>query len=85
MAVGDAHEVNPSPIMSERGHQGGVLIDFFLELLVAAEVPAKADLEEDEGAVFAAEGVDARGRVGRNFSGVDDVGGRPRSGCHQVV
>ena len=85
MADGDAYEVNPAPIVSERGHQEVVLGDFFLELLVASEVPAEADLEEGEGTILAVEGVDFRGRVGRHSSGVDDVGGRPRSGCHQVV
>ena len=39
MASGDAYEFDPSPIASERGHQGVVLVGFSLELLVAAEVP----------------------------------------------
>ena len=83
MADGNANEVNPSPITSERGHQGVVLIGFFLELLVATEVLAEADLEEDEGVVLAVEGVDFRGHVGRHLKGVvDDVEGSPRSGCH---
>ena len=60
MADGDAYEVDPSPIASERGHQGVVLVGFFLQLLVAAEVPAEADLEEGEGAVLAVEGVNFR-------------------------
>jgi hypothetical protein len=58
---------------------------FFLELLVAADVPAEADLKDDKGAVHAFEGVDVRGRVGRHSSGVDDVGCSPRSGCHQAI
>ena len=77
MTDGNADEVDLSPIASERGHQGVVLLDFFLELLVAAEVPAKADLEEDKGAALSVEGVVVRGRVGRHSSGVDDVGGSP--------
>ena len=58
MADGDVYEVNPAPIASERCHQGVLLVVFFLELLVTADVPAKADLEEDEGADLAVEGVD---------------------------
>ena len=84
-ADGGAEEVDPSPVASKRGHQGVVLVRFLLELLVAAEVPANADLKEDEGAVLAVEEVDVPGRVGRHLSGVDDVGGSPRSGCHQVL
>ena len=73
----DANEVNPSPITPERGHQGVVLIGFYLELLVAADVPSEADLEEHEGAVLGIQGVDFRGRVDRHSSGVDDVAGPP--------
>jgi len=85
VADGDTNEVDPSLITSDRDHQGVVLLGFFLGFLVAAEVPANADLKEDEGAVLAVEEVDVPGRVGRHLSGVDDVGGSPRSGCHQVV
>ena len=85
MADGDAYEVDPAPIASELGHQEVVLVGFFLELLVAAEVHANADLKKDEGAVLAVEGVDFRGRVGHHSSGVDDVGCHPRPGCPQVV
>jgi len=46
--------------------KGLYLSVFFLELLVAAEVLAEADLEEDERAVLAVEGVGLRGRVGRH-------------------
>ena len=63
----------------------GVLVGFFLELLVAAEVLSEADLEEDEGAILAVEGVAFRGRVGRHSSDVYDVGGRPLSGCHKAI
>ena len=85
MADGDAYEVDPFPIASKRSHQGFVLVRFLLELLVAAEVHAEADLTEDEGAVLGVEVVDFQGRVGRISSGIDDDGGSPRSGCHQVV
>ena len=85
MADGDAAEVDPSPTASERGHQGVVLVGFFLKLLVAGKVHAKACLEEDEGAVFEVEGVDFWGLVSRHSSGVDDVVGRLLSGCNKVV
>jgi hypothetical protein len=63
----------------------GLYFGFFLELLVATKVLVNIDLEEDEGAVLVVEGVSFRGRVGRHSSGVDDVGGRPRSNCHKGV
>ena len=46
MADGDADEVDSAPIASERNQKRVVLVGFFLALLVAAEVPAEADLEE---------------------------------------
>ncbi len=85
MADGDTYEVDSLPIASERGHKGDVLIGLFLELLVVAQILAEADLEEDEGAVLAVEGVDFRALVGRHSSGVDDVGGCPRFDCHKDV
>ena len=81
----DANEVDPSPIALECGHQGVVLLGFFPEFLVAAEVSAEADLrKEDERPILTVEGVYFRGRVGRHSSGIDDVGGSPRSGYHQA-
>ncbi len=77
MADGDAYEVDSSLIASECGHHVGILLCFFVELLVASEVHAEADLKENEGAVLAVEGLDVRGRVGRHSSGVDDVGAAP--------
>jgi len=41
-----------------------VLLGLLFALVVEAEVPAKADLEEDEGAVLAVERVVVRGGVG---------------------
>ena len=45
MADGDAYEVNPAHVASKRGQQWVVLVDFFLALLAAAEVLAKADFK----------------------------------------
>ena len=58
MADGKGNEIHPSPISSE-GHQ--YLLVLLLELNVAAEVPAKADLDDDEGVFFLLEGGRVRG------------------------
>ncbi len=84
MADGDAGDVVPSLVASKRDHQGVVLVRFLLELLVAAQVPTEADLKDVEGSSLAVEGVHVWGRVCRHSLGVDDVGGSPRPGCHQV-
>jgi len=52
---------NTIPMLSEGRDEGGVLLGLLVELNVATEVPAKADLDEDEGALLFIEG----GRVGR--------------------
>jgi hypothetical protein len=69
----EGHRLHPSPVLSEGRDEGGVLLGLFVELNVAAEVPAKADLNEDEGVLLFVEGV----RVGRGSlwdpSCVDEV------------
>jgi hypothetical protein len=62
-----------------------VFLGLLGELLLAAEVLAKADLEEDEGAVLAVKTIGVRSGVGLHFSGVDDVRGGSRSWRNQVV
>ena len=57
----EGHKLHPSPVFSEGRDAGGVLVGLLVELNVAAEVPAKADLDEDEGALLFVEG----GRVRR--------------------
>ena len=52
---------------------------------MASEVPATNDLEEDEGAVLAAEGVGVRSRFDLHSSCVDDVRGGFHTSRHQVV
>jgi hypothetical protein len=61
MADREGHELHPSPIFLEGRDEGGVFLGLLVELNVAAEVPAEADLDEDEGALLSIEG----GRVGR--------------------
>jgi hypothetical protein len=56
-----------------------VLLFFLCALFVETEVPAKADLDEDEGAVLAVERVVVQGGVRWHFTGVDDVWGSSHS------
>ncbi len=52
MANGKGDELHPSPVFSEGRYEGGVLLGFLVELRVATVVSAKADLDDDEGALF---------------------------------
>ena len=85
VADGDANELDASPISSEDAKEGVVLLGILGELVVAAEVPAESDLEEEEGAVLAVEGVEVRRGVGWHSLGVDDVRGGSHSCRHQAV
>ena len=85
VADGDANEVDSPPISSEGAKEGVVFLGLLGELVLEAEIPAEADLEEDEGAVLAVEGVEVRSGVGWHSSGVDDVGSGFHSCRHQVV
>ena len=71
MADGDAVEVHASPISSQGAEEGEVLLGLLCALVVEGEVPAKADLEEDEGALLAVEGVVVRGEVRWHSAGVE--------------
>ena len=52
MADGEGHKVHSSPVFPKGRDEGGVLIGLLVELNIAAEIPAKADLDEDEGALL---------------------------------
>jgi hypothetical protein len=67
--------LDSSPVSAKGGEQGEVLVGLLGVLLVTTEVPAKAQLYEDDGAVFLVEGVNVGGWVGWYSSCVDDVGG----------
>ncbi len=73
VANGKGSELHPSPVFFEGRYERGVLLGLLVELSVAAEVSAKADLDDDEGALFFVK----RGRVGRGSvrdpSRVDEV------------
>ena len=69
----EGDKLDPSPLSFEGRDEGEVLLGIFVELVVAAEVLAEADLDDDEGALFYVEGC----RVGRrsvwDSSCVDEV------------
>ncbi len=48
MADGDAYELDASPLFAEGCEKGEVFLVLLGVFLVAAEVPAKAGLEDDE-------------------------------------
>ena len=52
----EGDKLHPSLVSSESRDMGRVLLGLFVELGVAAEVPAEADLDDDEGALFYVEG-----------------------------
>ena len=79
MADGNANEVQASPISSQGAEEGVILLGLLCALVVEAEVPANADLEKDEGAVLAVEGVVVRGGVRWHSADVNDVRGSSRS------
>ncbi len=72
---GDGHELHLAPHRFEIVDEWGALGGFFLEPLMASEVSAKPDLEEDEVELLAVESVRVRRRGGRYFFGVYEVGG----------
>ena len=52
MADKEGDKLHPFPVSSEGRDEGGVLLGLFVELGVAADLPAKADLDDDGGALF---------------------------------
>ena len=76
VADGDGHEYHLPPHRLQSGDEWGVLGGLLLKPLVAPEVLAESDLEDDEDALFAVEGVRVRRRGVWYSSGVDKVGGR---------
>jgi hypothetical protein len=64
VADGDSYELDASSVSSESANEEGIMLYPLSELVLAAEVHAKADLEEDEGAMLTLEGVGVRGAVG---------------------
>jgi len=62
-----------------------VFLGLLDDLVMVAKVPVKTDLEEDEGAVLAVEGVGVRGGVGWHSLGVDNIQGGFHFCRHQAV
>jgi hypothetical protein len=79
MADGDAYELDASLVFAEGCEKRAVFLVLLGVFLVAAEVPAKAGLEDDERAVFPVEGAPVGGWVSWHSECVDDVGGCSRS------
>jgi hypothetical protein len=52
LANGEGDDIHSSPVSSVARDEGGVFFGIFLDLNVAAEVHAKADRHDDEGALF---------------------------------
>ena len=76
VADGDGHEIPLSPHRFEGGDEGGVLLGcLLLKPLVAFEVLAESDFDEDKVALLADESARVRRRGVRYSSGVNEVGG----------
>ncbi len=58
VADGDADEFHASPVFAEGCEEGEVFVGLLVVFLMAAEVPAEADLKEEKAAVFPVERVE---------------------------
>ena len=58
VADGDADELHASPVFAEGCEEGEVFVGLLVVFLMAAEVPAEADLEEEKAAIFPVERVE---------------------------
>jgi hypothetical protein len=67
------NELHPSPVSFEVRDEWGVFLDLFFELNVAAEVLAKSDLCDDEGALFPVERVRVWGGRTWDPSSINEV------------
>jgi hypothetical protein len=85
VADGDANELAASLLFAEGCEEREILVGLLIVFLVAAKVPAKADLEEEEGAVFLVERVELGGEVVWYSTCVDNVGGDSSSCRNDVV
>ena len=70
----DGHEFHLPPHRLDSVDEWGVLGGLLLKLLVASEVLAESDLDNDENALLSVKGAQVRCRGVRNSSGVDKVG-----------
>ena len=73
VAYREGDELHMSPMSLEGRDEGGVLRGLGFVLGVAAEVPAKSDFDDDEGAEALVEGVRVRGGGIKYPSGVDEI------------
>ena len=75
MANGDGHEFHLSPHRLESGDEWGVLGGLVLKPLVASEILAESDLDDDEVTLLAVKSARVRRQGVRYSSGVDEVEG----------
>ena len=75
VADGDGHEFHLSPYRFESGDEWGVFGGLLLKPLVASEVLAESDLDDDEVALLVVESSRVRRRGIWYSHGVDEVGG----------
>ena len=75
VADGDGHEFHFPPHRLQSGDEWGVLGGILLNPLVASEVLAESDLDDEEDSLLSVEGARVRRRGVRYSSGVDKVGG----------
>ncbi len=85
MADRNGHELHLAPHCLEGVDQWGVLGGLLLLPLVATEVSAEDDLDEEEVALLPLEGGQVRLGVVWDSSGVDEVGGCTVSRAEEVV
>ena len=67
VADGKGNEPNPSPIPFEGRDEGEVFLGLLVELNVATEVPAEADVDDDERCIVFCQ--KRSGRTGKGVSG----------------
>ena len=85
VADGDGHELHLAPNSVEGMYEWGVLVGLLAAPLVASEVLAETDLEEDQDALLSVEGGQVRLGAVRDSSGVDEVGGCSMPGAEEAV
>ena len=70
---GEGDELHSPPVLPEGLDEGKVLVGLVFSFVIASQVPAESDLDDDEDAVFLVEGVRVRGWGVWYSSGVDEV------------
>ena len=85
MSDGEGDELHSPPVLPEGLDEGKVLVGLVFSFVLASQVPAESDLDDDEDAVFLVEGVRVRGWGVWYSSGVDEVRCRAVAGGVQLL